>query len=66
MMPDGVAPPDQNDDTDLALNLLAGMRGPAWSQADWFVEGRYVATGNDQLLLMFGLGFRLAAPEGVD
>ncbi len=59
---DGLRSSDR--ETDFGLNILAGMRGPAWQQADWFVEGRFVATDNSQLMLLVGLNFQLASLGG--
>ena len=50
--------------TDLALNLLGGVRGPAFRAAEWFAEARYVITDNEQLMFLVGMTFIIGRGGG--
>jgi opacity protein-like surface antigen len=50
-------PGDDESQTELGLNLLGGMLLPVSSGVTAFVEGRYVATELDQIMLLGGMTF---------
>lgn len=55
---------DADNETDFAANLLGGVRGPAWSNGEWFAEARYVITDNEQLMILGGVTIILGGGGG--
>jgi hypothetical protein len=53
-----------DNETDLALNLLGGVRGPAFTAAEWFAEARYVITDNEQMMFLVGMTFIIGRGGG--
>jgi opacity protein-like surface antigen len=54
-------PGEDESETELGINLLGGMLLPVSSGVTAFVEGRYVATELDQIMLLGGVTFSLSS-----
>lgn len=59
-------PGDDEHEAELAINLLGGMLLPISSGITGFVEGRYVATDLDQIMLLAGMSFLFSDGRGAD
>lgn len=58
-------PGEDDHETELGINLLGGMLLPVSSGVTGFVEGRYVATELDQIMLLAGFTFTFSnRPDG--